>query len=399
MNILFLTIAWPDIGTYNLYSDLMDEFVKHGHTIYVACASEKRFSHGEFLEKRGEMEILHVKTGNLTATPFIEKGISNILIGHQFLSAIKKYWGNKQFDLLIMSTPPVTLANVFSRLKSMYNAKTYLLLKDIWPQGIADLQIIRKYGLIYKYFRYQEINLYKASDFIGCMSPANVQFLEKHNFLSNEIIVEVNPNSIKIRDYKKIDSTSVRLKYGMPLNKCIFIFGGNLGKPQGIERFLSILEQSNYSKNTFFTFVGNGTEADKVKLYSEKHSEDFMYIPKISGNEYRKLCSACDVGIILLDYRYTIPNFPSRLLSYLENHLPVFCYTGTHTDIGEIVEQKKCGINVPQNDSSSLGKMIDVLAENSALRREMGENSFQLLKREYSVNRSYNIIMSHFDSI
>ena len=131
MKILFLTIAWPKTGNYNIYTDLMDEVIANGHQVTVACSAEARTGIKTGLETINGIHVLHIATGNLTQIPFIEKGISNLKVGGQFKSAINKYFANERFDLIIMSTPPITLSGVFGDLKKKYKAKTYLLLKDI----------------------------------------------------------------------------------------------------------------------------------------------------------------------------------------------------------------------------------------------------------------------------
>lgn len=45
------------------------------------------------------------------------------------MSAINKYWNNIHFDLILYSTPPITLNGVILYLKNKNNAKTYLMLK------------------------------------------------------------------------------------------------------------------------------------------------------------------------------------------------------------------------------------------------------------------------------
>ena len=42
MNILFISIAWPSAGNRNLYTDLMQEFVKKGHRVYVAATHDTK---------------------------------------------------------------------------------------------------------------------------------------------------------------------------------------------------------------------------------------------------------------------------------------------------------------------------------------------------------------------
>lgn len=398
MKILFLTIAWPKTGNHNIYTDLMDEFVFHGHQVAVACSAEARTGIKTGLETINGIRILHIQTGNLTQTPFIEKGISNLKVGGQFKFAIDKYFANEQFDLIIMSTPPITLSGVFGDLKKRYKAKTYLLLKDIWPQGVADIGAIKQNGLIYKYFRWQEQRLYKACDYIGCLSPANISFLHQYNVLSKKCIVEENPNSIKIRKNNTVKNRLLLRKYGIPDDKCVFIFGGNLGKPQGIQKFMTELNAINVD-NYFFLFVGGGTEASYVKKYiAENNLQNVQYIQTLPKDEYEQICESADVGLVLLDGRYTIPNFPSRLLSYCENRLPILSYTDPNTDVGDIIEQAGCGIKVVRDNHDDFVSAVKKLADNKQIRNDMGNKAFKLLQDKYTVSRSYNIIMHHFES-
>ena len=397
MNILFLTIAWPqNPNEHNIYTDLLECFVEHGHNVVVVCSSERRYG-GEthLVEERG-LKVLYVRTGNLTKVSFVEKGISNLLLGVQFKKAIKSYFSNDDFDLILMSTPPITLSGVYTYLKKEYNAKTYLLLKDIWPQGIADVGAIRKNGLIYKYFSYQEQRLYSASDYIGCMSPANIQYIKTHNRIPKTTVVEENPNSIRIRKFTVQKRRDIFAKYNIPTDRCIFIAGGNFGIPQGIPQFLSMLGKIDLF-GAFFLFVGDGTEAEKIRKYVKNHPNMPMtFIPRLPKAEYEQICESADVGLILLDGRYSIPNFPSRLLSYLENRLPILCCTDSCTDIGEIVEKYNCGRYVQQGDTQTLENDIRELSFDKELREMMGNNSFHMLKSRYTVGYSYEIMMKHF---
>ena len=61
-------------------------------------------------------------------------------------------------------------------------------------------------SLLYKYFRYKAKILYSISDYIGCMSNANVEYLLKHNQSIFAETVEVCPNSIEpieINEYER----------------------------------------------------------------------------------------------------------------------------------------------------------------------------------------------------
>ena len=102
--------------------------------------------------------------------------------------------------MILYSTPPITLTNLIKRLKKVSNAKTYLLLKDIFPQNAVDLNLLKHGGILYNYFRKQEKVLYKISDFIGCMSPANLKYVLDNNPQIEKKKLEVNPNSIEVKE-------------------------------------------------------------------------------------------------------------------------------------------------------------------------------------------------------
>ena len=174
MNILFLTLLdFDSIDERNIYTDLLREFYKNGHSVYAVSPVERRKKQKTTLLKSDKATILKLKIGNTQKTNVIEKGISTVSIEWQFISGIKKYFSDVTFDLVMYSTPPITFCNAIEYVKKRDNAKTYLLLKDIFPQNAVDIGMMTKSGwkgIIYKVFRKKEKQLYRLSDYIGCMS-------------------------------------------------------------------------------------------------------------------------------------------------------------------------------------------------------------------------------------
>lgn len=396
MKILFLTIAWPKQG-YNLYSDLMEEFIEHGHQVYVAAANEKRNNKETYLSELNRIKVLNIKCGNVTKVKKLEKAFGLLTIDYLFKSTINKYWGDVKFDLIIMSTPPVNLFGTYTSLKKRCGAKTYLLLKDIWPQGPTDMGAIKKWSLVWFYFRLKEKRLYKVSDFIGCMSQANVQYILEHNKSLCVEKVEECPNSIKPRTHASINRNETRRKYRVPEDALVFIFGGNLGKPQGVSFLIDVATQMQNRKDVFFLIVGAGTEYSKLEqMIKEENYSNIILYERLPKEEYEQLCRSCDVGLILLDKKFTIPNFPSRLLSYLDIGMPVLCATDNVCDMGDILEEWNCGIKTLHGDINSFVESIDRLVSNKDLRMDMSINARKLLEQKYTTRHSYNVIMKHF---
>lgn len=401
MNILFVSLSkFENTHNRGIYIDLIRYFAQKGHNVFVVSPRERRFGKPtEYVVEDG-VHILRVKTGNITKTNVLEKGVSTLLIEKQFINAIKKYFADLKFDLVLYPTPPVTFDRVIKYIKKRDNAKSYLMLKDIFPQNAVDLGIMKKNSLIYRYFRLREKRLYKASDYIGCMSQANVDYILEHNDFLNPKCVEICPNAIQplsIANFNKNNVDEVRRKYRIPLLSVVFIYGGNLGKPQGLGFLLEVLEKNANKKDFYFVVVGSGTEYETIKEFIDSKSlTNVRLIKQLPKHEYDELLSVCDVGLIFLDNRFTIPNFPSRLLSYMEVGLPVVAATDIATDVGEVIESGKFGFWCENGDVDSFNSYLDALAANEKLRTKYGINARKFLEENYTVTIVSNTILSHF---
>ena len=401
MNILFLTLLdFKSINEHNIYTDLLREFVKHGHKLYIVSPVEKRQKVKTHIIEQPNVMILKLKTGNIQKTNIIEKGLSMVRLESQFIKGIKRYLSNVQFDLIIYSTPPITICNSVSFVKKRDNAKTYLMLKDIFPQNAVDIGILPTTplkGVLYRQFRNIEKKLYSLSDFIGCMSPTNVHYVIKHNPEVEPKKVEICPNSIEVID-KSIDNknrTQIRKKYSIPLDKKVFIYGGNLGKPQGIDFLISCIQNQKDNENIFYLIIGDGTEYKKIeKVFINQPQKNLKLMMRLPKEDYDTLVAACDVGMIFLDHRFTIPNFPSRLLSYLQAKIPVLACTDSSTDIGKIIIDGKFGWWCESNNLEKFNALINSICGEDL--RKAGELGYQYMQEHYSVEKTYSIIINHF---
>jgi len=398
MNILFLTTGrLGDIEDHAIYPDLLREFRNHGHQVYHVSTYEKRVGkETEYIEESGT-HALRVKIGNLTKCNVVEKGISTLMIESQYLTAVKKYLSNIKFDLVMYSTPPITLGNVVAYIKKRDGAKSYLLLKDIFPQNAVDIGMMSKTGakgLLFKHFRRQEKKLYALSDRIGCMSQANVDYVLRHNPEVNPSKVEICPNSIEVQDMSITPEQrrEIREKYGIPQDKKVFVYGGNLGRPQGIPFIIECLRKLKNHPQAYFLIVGDGTEFGKLQAFmDEAKPENMKLLKRLPKEDYDRMVAACDVGLIFLDHRFTIPNFPSRLLAYMQAGLPVLAATDPNTDVGQVITEGGFGWWCESNNANAFENQVNKALNADLI--QMGAAGFEYLNEKYTAQRAYTIVI------
>jgi glycosyltransferase involved in cell wall biosynthesis len=400
MNILFLTILRiNEVSDRGIYPDLMRKFSNEGHNVFIITPVERRYRQKTILERENNVSILRIRSLNFQKTNALEKWLATLIINVQFLMGLKKYFADVTFDLVIYSTPPITFTNIVEYVKQKDGAFSYLLLKDIFPQNAVDLVLIRKGGLLHKYFLNKEKELYRISDFIGCMSSANVDYLRKNNPEIKPEKIEVNPNSHELFEEPITAEMKeqTRQKYGIPLSATVFTYGGNLGKPQGIDFVVGFLESQKEQSEGYFVIVGSGTDYKKIKSWFDlRKPVNVKLLEELPKGEYNKLLRSSDVGMIFLDHRFTVPNFPSRLLSYLEYKLPVLAATDTRTDLGRILEENNFGVWSESGDINTINLNVKRLVMNPDLRATMGLNGYKFFLDNFTIKNSYQIIIKHF---
>lgn len=255
-----------------------------------------------------------------------------------------------------------------------------------------------KKSFIYNFFRKKEINLYNLSDKIGCMSPANVQYILDHNKNIPLSKIEVCPNSINPLPIMPLDlqqKAAIKAKYAIPNDKIVFVYGGNLGKPQGIDFLIHVLDSNKTNSSSYFLIIGDGTEYYKLGAWFKNNTPNNAQLLKVlPKDDYDKLLKACDVGMLFLDGRFIIPNFPSRILSYMENEMPTIAATDVNTDIGKIMKEGQFGLWAKSGDIESYNKNLEQFKDKNLI-KEMGKNARFYLNRNYTTETSYQIIIKN----
>lgn len=391
--ILFLAHSFSSSKDGGIYSDLIKEMHAQGNHITVVAPS---YDGATGLNVENGIKVIRVKAPELMQVGNITKGIATLLLPYLYKLAIKRSKISFDFDAILLPTPPITLGILAKWLKKKSKAKVYLILRDIFPQNAVDLKMMRNDSLIYNYFRRKEIQLYKVSDAIGCMSDANINYIKKNNSYLDTSKLHLLPNWQKLPQFKNIESSSfIRSQYGLE-NKFVAIFGGNIGKPQKLENIIELAKTLKDHKDIVFLIIGAGTEknklAEKIRLEEIDNVTLKEHIPRA---DYNKLILLADVGLISLSEDFTIPNFPSKVLSYFASKRPVLASIDLNTDFGDMLDKTNSGLWAEAGKTEELKKKLLYLYHNPDVRLTMGENGHKYMKENLLPNNAYKTILKH----
>lgn len=399
MNILYLTTSFPrkkDGDT--IYTDLAEELKKKGHKVTICVADQNLTIPFEYLVERDLIQY-RIKVPKYYNVNLFMKGISILLQPFYIKKGLKKIKDLNSYGVILYEAPPISNMSIVKWLKKKTQAKSYLMLKDIFPQNAIDLKIIKRNSLIHCYFRNKEKKLYEVSDIIGCMSASNMEYLLGHNTI-NSNKVKYFPNTKAINKYNANDDfVSIRNKYGIPLNSTVFIFGGNMGKPQYMDLHKKAIIHYKNSNEIFFIFVGRGTDRYIIEeTINDYLIENTLLLSEIHRDEYEKLVLASDVGLITLNPLFTIPNYPSRILSYMEYAKPVLAATDSITDIKKLIIESKSGFWVNSNDFNGYIDIIGEIIESRNL-IDLGRNAREYFLDNFTVDKSVIYLETHIGEV
>lgn len=378
---LFQTFSFQNS---TIYLDLLRAVRDAGHRVTVIAGTSDQDVSDELQMIEG-MQVVFLKLEDQFGAGKIKKGLIQLSIEPGMKSLIKKRIWDEQFDIIVYPTPPITLAGVVDMCRRHYGCLTYLMLKDIFPQNAVDLQMMKNGGFIHRYFRRMERRLYEVSDRIGCMSEANIEYMKRN--VPGELCgrLEYFPNTAAIKPYEQAQ--------GHEGEEVRFVFGGNMGAPQAIDFLLAgirLCREREGCRPAKFIFTGDGSESARLESFvRDEQPDNFSYQHSMPRDSYERMMQEADVGMVSLSDSFTIPNYPSRILSYMQTGKPIFAVTDTVTDIHFLIEDEaQCGWWCRSGDAAGFAATVEKICDERKQFSLLGQNGRRYLEEHFDVNIS-----------
>ena len=287
----------------------------------------------------GNKEILMVRTFNSKSYFLVYRTFSEIVNPILMLFAIK-FHGIRSYDGIVWYSPSIFFGFIIKFLKSKKNTKSYLILRDIFPQWAVDTGILKK-RFAYYIFKFFESFQYSIADKIGIQSTASFKYFEINypHFLNK---IEVLDNWMK---KSKPIKSNINLSKTLLKNRFICIYSGNFGRSQQIDFLLDLAYFFKENKKIGFVFVGSGSEFDRIKESASINCPDnLLVLDSTPSEELSSLYEQCDIGLISLDLRHKTHNIPGKFISYLLSGLPVIAVVNEGNDLIEIINKNNLGV-------------------------------------------------------
>ena len=392
MRILILVDCyWPSTkSSAKLVRDLAEELARRGHATAVVAPDEAA-SISPDTRVEGGVEVVRVGTGPMKGAALWRRGMTEARLSSRLWSRCKDYFRQRRFDLVVFYSPTIFFGDLVARLKALNGCPAYLILRDIFPQWAVDAGILRK-GPAYWYFKRKERRQYAVADMIGVQSPANLEYFRERGW-DRRHRLEVLGNWTKIEAPASRDP-GARLRWGLD-GKVTLFYGGNIGVAQDCDNLLRLARGlRDTAPAAQVLLVGEGSEVARLRsAAAEQRLSNVGIHDALPQDEFIRLVSEVDVGLISLDRKLRTQNFPGKMLGYMHAGLPILASINPGNDLKDVLEEAGAGlVSINGDDASFLRDAIRLVGDPD-LRASMGRASRKLLEERFSVGGAADQIL------
>jgi glycosyltransferase involved in cell wall biosynthesis len=360
--------------------DLAQELAALGHRPVMIVPSPMSASPWT-IERLDGVEVLRVAAPPTRSPSFVRRAIAEMWLPFAMWRNIRKSpFRSAKWDLLAWYSPPIFFGALIWALRRGSGARTYLILRDIFPEWAVDLGLVNR-GPVYLVFKAIASLQYAVADVIGVQTPSNLAYLSRWA-RSPHRRIEVLHNWLAVTPDV---GCSIAVQNTALAGRKIFVYIGNMGVAQGMDIFVDLIQSLQDRDDIGFLFVGRGTEF--ARLEAEKASRalnNLLFFGEIDSSEIPGLLAQCHVGLVALHPDHKTHNIPGKFVSYVQYGLPVLARVNGGTDLERLIEDEAVGKVYAGNSVGELKRLAEELADNDALRESVSKRGRQLGKRMFS---------------
>lgn len=370
--------------------DLVREFIRQGHSICVFLPSADQREPWK-LESFGDAQVMRLKSPRTKDVGYVRRTMAELLMPFAMWWNIRKSpLHHQQWDAVIWYSPSIFFGPLVSWFRRLRGCKSYLIIRDIFPEWAVDMGLMRK-GLVYRFYdaiaRYQ----YSVADVVGVQTTGNIAYFlewEKQRNRRLEVLQNWLDKPIHLQCTIRLDET--RLK-----GRRVFVYAGNMGVAQGLDIFLDVIERMCERPEIGFLFVGRGSETGRLKEEAQQRKLDsLVFFDEIDPDEIPALYAQCVAGIVSLDSRHKSHNIPGKFLTYMQSGLPVLANVNSGNDLAQLIRDQRVGQVCENNKIEELLLAMQELLVQIDSDPGLQNRCYSLFDKQFSVEKTVNQIVS-----
>ena len=388
----------PEIGAAaSRWGDYTEILIKQNHKVTILCEAPHYPNSNYFLGYKNQWCNIEKKSDSLTIIrskayasnrkSFIKK------ISHYFvfmLGAIINIRKVKNYDMLIISSPPLFTGAVGLYIKFFFRSNYWLDIRDLWPDSALELGQLKR-GILYKLGKKLEATIYDSAKGFIFPVPGFKKYL--NNFsknISKKPMIELL-NGVSEDFIKKSQSISISSN-----QKFTVLYSGNMGLAQDLS---SIVKAANLLNeyDIYFKFIGEGVCKSELELLAKPLYKKIDFYDSLNRLDLIKHIKKSSVCLVPLKNKKLFNSaLPSKMFEYMACAKPII--VSVRGEAEKIVYASKAGIAIEPENPILLSNAILTYYNNKEKCKADGENGMKYvtkkLQKEMLISNMINKVKS-----
>ncbi len=382
--------ATPSLGRSNRHYELGKRLVELGHNVTVIAADRH---HGLYTDPTHNNTIFRLNEGGvdfllLKTPPYKGNGIAriaNIVMFTKAVLGLKNYKGNLiNPDIIVGSSVHPFAAWAAERLSRYYNIPFCFEVRDLWPQTLVDMGVIKEWNPVTIFLKLLEKYLYNRSVRIIVLLPFAHEYIANYGIPESK--VEYLPNGVDVLKFP-INSAKKESK------TLTVMYIGSHGKANSIDSLIEaavILNEKksqNHLIDVQWRFIGEGSDKTRLeKKATEMGTQNVTFEPGVQKKKIPSIMQEADILIVnLLNLRiYQFGISLNKLFEYLAAAKPIVFGCDARNNP---VKEAGAGVSVSAGDPKALAHAVEEICKLSEDERlSMGLNGRRYVETHHGFN-------------
>jgi colanic acid biosynthesis glycosyl transferase WcaI len=288
-------------------------------------------------------------------------------------------------QVIVNYSPPLPLGLPAWLLSRLWRVPWVLQVNDLYPEAAVAAGVLRNRSAI-AFFTAMERFFYRNAAHVSLLSEGFRRNLLAKGVPADKItVIPVWADPDVVRPLPR--ENAFRKRHGLD-GQFVVMYAGNLGFTSSLEEVLQAAELLNGQPDVRFVIVGEGVKKQALEAAArEKALQNVLFLPFQPREAFPEMLAAADLSLVTLNRDSSRTSLPSKTFNIMASGRPILAVTPADSEIARLVQEARCGVNVPPECPEPLAQTILDLQRHADRLPQMGQNGRTELETRFARTR------------
>ncbi len=307
--------------------------------------------------------------------------LSNLLFTNAALRTL--LLSRNKYDLILVVTAPPTLPMAARVYRALTGTPYVYLVHDLFLDMALAMNLVKDKGRRTRTMHSVQRKWFDKAARIVVLGRCMRDYVSNHYQVSAEkmkiIPIPANIQQIRVTNHQ----TCFREKNN--LDGFVVLYAGNFARYQDFDTLLDAAANLRDRSDITFVFVGDGARREHIEArVAHENLTNVRLLPFVPASELNDMLASASVSLVSLEKEIAGLAVPSKFYNIMASGRPTVAVVNDKSEVGYIIKEVQCGVQVDPEDSAFLEQALRQLADNPEQVRQMGLNARAVCEERFS---------------